>query len=235
MGWIKPAGEAPTFCPPPREIRCGAFGIHDPGGDSARNTSAPPARHPSISCATETDDRNRRRALSGGRDGGAFPQCGRATKESKPINGAGGRRLTGGIPPAPPFDPLSVSRILHSSALATLPLHQRSGAPASPAGRWISPADGRFQLRQTFLNRPAPDRFADIGRWRLAPAGSAATLHAHRPAAAPAGAVHWSGRCPLPAPVPTPGHSHEGKPSSRSFLSRCPTLTLSIRPPSRPR
>jgi hypothetical protein len=28
-------------------------------------------------------------------------------------------------------------------------------------------ADGSFQIRQTFLNRPAPNRFDDIGRWRI--------------------------------------------------------------------
>jgi hypothetical protein len=28
-------------------------------------------------------------------------------------------------------------------------------------------ADGSDQLRQTFFNRPAPNTFEDIGRWRL--------------------------------------------------------------------
>jgi len=30
--------------------------------------------------------------------------------------------------------------------------------------RW---GPGSFQIRQTFLNRPAPNRFDDIGRWRI--------------------------------------------------------------------
>lgn len=30
--------------------------------------------------------------------------------------------------------------------------------------RW---GPGSFQIRQTFLNRPAPNRFDNIGRWRI--------------------------------------------------------------------
>jgi len=37
-------------------------------------------------------------------------------------------------------------------------------------------ADGSFQLRQTFLERPAPNRFDDIGRWRIEPGSNRLVL-----------------------------------------------------------
>ena len=37
-------------------------------------------------------------------------------------------------------------------------------------------ADGSFQLRQTFLDRPAPNRFDDIGRWRIEPGSNRLVL-----------------------------------------------------------
>ncbi len=43
-------------------------------------------------------------------------------------------------------------------------------------------ADGSFQLRQTYLNRPAPNRFDDIGRWRLEPLSHRLVLQGGREA-----------------------------------------------------
>lgn len=43
-------------------------------------------------------------------------------------------------------------------------------------------ADGSFQLRQTFLDRPAPNRFDDIGRWRLEPGNNRLVLRGGREA-----------------------------------------------------
>ncbi|MEY4352955.1 MAG: hypothetical protein RLZZ609_1196 [Cyanobacteriota bacterium] len=43
-------------------------------------------------------------------------------------------------------------------------------------------ADGSFQLRQTFLNRPAPNSFDDIGRWRQEPPSLRLVLHGGREA-----------------------------------------------------
>ncbi|MFN7678104.1 MAG: YbaY family lipoprotein [Cyanobacteriota bacterium] len=55
--------------------------------------------------------------------------------------------------------------------LGRLPATWRGeSAGASGTTRWqidLAP-DGTFQLRQTFLRRPQPERFDDIGRWRLA-------------------------------------------------------------------
>ena len=43
-------------------------------------------------------------------------------------------------------------------------------------------SDGSFQLRQTLLNRPAPNSFDDIGRWRLEPGGQRLVLRGGREA-----------------------------------------------------
>ncbi len=43
-------------------------------------------------------------------------------------------------------------------------------------------ADGSFQLRQTFLDRPAPNRFDDIGRWRIEPGSNRLELRGGREA-----------------------------------------------------
>jgi uncharacterized lipoprotein YbaY/heat shock protein HslJ/uncharacterized lipoprotein NlpE involved in copper resistance len=43
-------------------------------------------------------------------------------------------------------------------------------------------ADGSFQLRQTFLDRLAPNRFDDIGRWRIEPGSNRLVLHGGREA-----------------------------------------------------
>jgi len=57
-----------------------------------------------------------------------------------------------------------------SSPLGRLPASWRGDLPdAGGTTRWqvdLS-SDGAYQLRQTFLNRPAPNSFDDIGRWRL--------------------------------------------------------------------
>ena len=57
-----------------------------------------------------------------------------------------------------------------ASPLGRLPASWRGELPAaSGTTRWqvdLAP-DGSFQLRQTVLNRPAPNSFDDIGRWRL--------------------------------------------------------------------
>jgi copper homeostasis protein (lipoprotein) len=55
---------------------------------------------------------------------------------------------------------------------------------ASGTSRWqvdLTP-DGSFQLRQTFLERPAPIRFDDIGRWRLEPGRNRLVLRGGREA-----------------------------------------------------
>jgi hypothetical protein len=43
-------------------------------------------------------------------------------------------------------------------------------------------ADGSYQLRQTWLNRPTPNTFDDIGRWRLEPSGQRLVLRGGREA-----------------------------------------------------
>ena len=43
-------------------------------------------------------------------------------------------------------------------------------------------ADGPYQLRQTFLNRPQPNQFDDIGRWRLEPGTRRQVLQGEREA-----------------------------------------------------
>jgi copper homeostasis protein (lipoprotein) len=56
------------------------------------------------------------------------------------------------------------------SPLGALPASWQGDIPdAGGATRWHLDlaADGSYQLRQTYLSRPAPNRFDDIGRWRL--------------------------------------------------------------------
>ena len=86
-----------------------------------------------------------------------------------------------------PSQPLSLKLIavgtgrplLPSLPLGRLPASWRGDlAFASGTSRWqvdLS-ADGSFQLRQTFLDRPAPNRFDDIGRWRIEPGSNRLVL-----------------------------------------------------------
>ena len=74
---------------------------------------------------------------------------------------------------------------LTSFALGRLPASW-SGDLAFAGGRtrWqvdLS-VDGSFQLRQTFLGRPAPNRFDDIGRWRIEPGSNRLVLRGGRDA-----------------------------------------------------
>ena len=75
--------------------------------------------------------------------------------------------------------------LVSSSPLGRLPASWRGDLPAaSGTTRWqvdLS-GDGSFQLRQTFLDRPAPNRFDDIGRWRLEPGGNRLVLRGGREA-----------------------------------------------------
>jgi len=76
--------------------------------------------------------------------------------------------------------PLSLQLVAVVTGQPPLPSFPLGRLPASWRGdlafaggrtRWqvdLS-TDGSFQLRQTFLDRPAPNRFDDIGRWRLDP------------------------------------------------------------------
>ena len=74
---------------------------------------------------------------------------------------------------------------LPSLPLGRLPASWRGDlAFAGGTSRWqvdLS-ADGSFQLRQTFLNRPAPNRFDDIGRWRIEPGSNRLVLRGGREA-----------------------------------------------------
>lgn len=57
-----------------------------------------------------------------------------------------------------------------SSPVGRLPASWRGDLPdAGGTTRWQVDltSDGAYQLRQTFLDRPAPNSFDDIGRWRL--------------------------------------------------------------------
>ena len=71
------------------------------------------------------------------------------------------------------------------SPLGHLPASWRGDLPAaSGTTRWqvdLAPS-GSFQLRQTFLDRPAPNQFDDIGRWRLEPGGQRLVLQGGREA-----------------------------------------------------
>ncbi|GDX77455.1 hypothetical protein LBMAG41_25340 [Cyanobium sp.] len=92
-----------------------------------------------------------------------------------------------------PNQPLSLKLVaagtgrppLTSFPLGRLPASWRGDlAFAGGTSRWqvdLS-ADGSFQLRQTFLNRPAPNRFDDIGRWRIEPGSNRLVLRGGREA-----------------------------------------------------
>jgi len=72
-----------------------------------------------------------------------------------------------------------------TSPLGRLPASWRGDLPtASGTTRWQVDlaTDGSFQLRQTFLNRPAPNSFDDIGRWRLEPGSQRLVLQGGREA-----------------------------------------------------
>ena len=69
--------------------------------------------------------------------------------------------------------------------LGRLPASWRGELPnAGGSSRWQLDlaADGSYQLRQSWLNRPAPHTFDDIGRWRLEPAGQRLVLRGGREA-----------------------------------------------------
>ena len=92
-----------------------------------------------------------------------------------------------------PSQPLSLQLVaagtgrppLTSFPLGRLPASWRGDlAFAGGRTRWqvdLS-ADGSFQLRQTFLDRPAPNRFDDIGRWRIEPGSNRLVLRGGREA-----------------------------------------------------
>lgn len=71
------------------------------------------------------------------------------------------------------------------SPLGLLPASWRGDLPdAGGTTRWQVDlaSDGSFQLRQTVLNRPAPNQFDDIGRWRLEQGGNRLVLRGGREA-----------------------------------------------------
>ena len=71
------------------------------------------------------------------------------------------------------------------SPLGRLPASWRGELPnAGGSSRWQVDlaADGSYQLRQTWLNRPAPNTFDDIGLWRLEPSGQRLVLRGGREA-----------------------------------------------------
>ena len=86
-----------------------------------------------------------------------------------------------------PSQPLSLKLVATGTGRPPLTSFPLGRLPASWLGdlafaggtsRWqvdLS-ADGSFQLRQTFLNRPAPNRFDDIGRWRIEPGSNRLVL-----------------------------------------------------------
>ena len=92
-----------------------------------------------------------------------------------------------------PNQPLSLKLVAVQTSRPPLPSLPLGRLPASWRGdlafaggtsRWqvdLS-ADGSFQLRQTFLNRPAPNRFDDIGRWRIEPGSNRLVLRGGREA-----------------------------------------------------
>ncbi len=71
------------------------------------------------------------------------------------------------------------------AAFGALPASWQGDIPgAGGAIRWhvdLAP-DGTYQLRQTFLNRPQPNAFDDIGRWRLEPGTGRLVLRGGREA-----------------------------------------------------
>ncbi len=72
-----------------------------------------------------------------------------------------------------------------AAVLGTLPASWRGDIPdAGGVSRWhvdLLP-DRTYQLRQTFVGRPAPNRFDDIGRWRLEPGTNRLVLRGGREA-----------------------------------------------------
>ena len=92
-----------------------------------------------------------------------------------------------------PSQPLSLQLVAVGTGQPPLPSFPLGRLPASWRGdlafaggrtRWqvdLS-ADGSFQLRQTFLDRPAPNRFDDIGRWRIEPGSNRLVLRGGREA-----------------------------------------------------
>ena len=74
---------------------------------------------------------------------------------------------------------------LTQGPLGRLPASWRgelTGAGGSSRWQLDLAADGSYQLRQSWLNRPAPHTFDDIGRWRLEPAGQRLVLRGGREA-----------------------------------------------------
>ena len=74
---------------------------------------------------------------------------------------------------------------LGQGPLGRLPASWRGELPnAGGSSRWQVDldADGSYQLRQTWLNRPAPNTFDDIGRWRLEPSSQRLVLRGGREA-----------------------------------------------------
>jgi uncharacterized lipoprotein NlpE involved in copper resistance len=72
-----------------------------------------------------------------------------------------------------------------SSVLGRLPASWQGDIPdAGGSSRWHLDlaSDGSYQLRQTFLGRPAPNRFDDVGRWRIEPATNRLMLRGGREA-----------------------------------------------------
>ena len=85
---------------------------------------------------------------------------------------------------SPGLGPLGQSP-LGQGPLGRLPASWRGELPnAGGSSRWQVDldADGSYQLRQTWLNRPAPNTFDDIGRWRLEPSGQRLVLRGGREA-----------------------------------------------------
>jgi uncharacterized lipoprotein YbaY/uncharacterized lipoprotein NlpE involved in copper resistance len=86
-----------------------------------------------------------------------------------------------------PSQPLSLKLVAVQTGRPLLPSLPLGRLPASWRGdlafaggrsRWQVDllADGSFQLRQIFLDRPAPNRFDDIGRWRIEPGSNRLVL-----------------------------------------------------------
>ncbi len=74
---------------------------------------------------------------------------------------------------------------LGQGPLGRLPASWRGELPnAGGSSRWQVDldADGSYQLRQTWLNRPAPNTFDDIGLWRLEPSSQRLVLRGGREA-----------------------------------------------------
>jgi len=86
-----------------------------------------------------------------------------------------------------PSQPLSLKLVAVGTGRPLLPSLPIGRLPASWRGdlafasgrtRWQVDllTDGSFQLRQTFLDRPAPNRFDDIGRWWIEPGSNRLVL-----------------------------------------------------------